>query len=321
SEAEDFAEKCNLRVKKQVQKILFERFAENAHHALPQLIASHIVGMEDIKAAVALQLFAKDPVHILLLGDPGTGKTDILRSAADLAPIATFGLGSGTTGAGLVGTYKGFEFSPGLLPQAHQGICAIDELNLLKEESRAGLYNAMEKGFVTYDKGGTHERMNAVVNILATANPKGDRFVETRRLWDVKKQIPFDPALMTRFHLVFLVNKPNTLQFEQIAKSITEKSFDDATEADTQFIKNYIAQAKKLNVRFPKDLEQDIVTFVQLLKKQERTFLVEITPRTVVGFMNMVKASARMNFRPKVEKQDIERVKLIFNRCLYTGLV
>src|SRR3989338_2859405 len=124
-EMKGFVDECNARVKREIQNILFERFAEEAHEKIPDLIAPHIIGYEEVKGALALQLFAKEPVHILLLGDPGTGKTDLIREATELAPLSTFGLGSGTTGVGLVGTYKGLEFVPGLLPQAHNGICAL----------------------------------------------------------------------------------------------------------------------------------------------------------------------------------------------------
>ena len=65
--------------------------------------------MNDVKLACAIQLFSEEKTHILLLGDPGTGKTDIIRSTSELHPKTSFGLGSGTSGAGLGVTYKGNE--------------------------------------------------------------------------------------------------------------------------------------------------------------------------------------------------------------------
>ena len=71
---------------------------------------------------------------------------------------------------------KGKEVTKGLLPQADQGIAAIDELNLLKSADMGNLYNSMEKGFVRYDKGSNHIQLESRVRVLATANPKGDKF-------------------------------------------------------------------------------------------------------------------------------------------------
>jgi DNA replicative helicase MCM subunit Mcm2 (Cdc46/Mcm family) len=135
--------------------------------------------MEYVKKAVSLQLFASEPVHILLLGDPGTGKTEILRSVEELHPISVFGLGSGTSGAGLSISMSGGKPVLGLLPKAHKGICCIDELNLMKSEDMASLYSSMEKGFITYDKGSHHIKEKAEARILATANPVGDKFKGT----------------------------------------------------------------------------------------------------------------------------------------------
>lgn len=198
----------NNEIKQKVFASKFNEFKKKAFDEIPKHIAPNITGMDAVKKAAAIQLFGVQSLHILLLGDPGTGKTDILRSAADLSPISSFGLGSGTSGAGLVITVKGNEVIKGLLPMADKGICAIDELNLMKKDDFAGMYNAMEKGFVTYDKGGNHYQFDARVKIIATANPKGDKF-EGNTTEELRKEIPFDSALLTRFHLVFFIKKPD----------------------------------------------------------------------------------------------------------------
>ena len=78
----------------------FSEFSSVALEKLSGMIAPDIVGFDAVKKAGALQLFATDRIHVLLLGDPGVGKTEILRSAAELYPISSFGLGSGTSSAG-----------------------------------------------------------------------------------------------------------------------------------------------------------------------------------------------------------------------------
>ncbi len=306
----EYVEKINTAISGKIKEKAFLEFSKNASDIIPKFIAMNIVGLEEVKRAVAIQLFAAsiEPVHILLLGDPGTGKTDILRSAAKLNPVSSLGLGSGTTGVGLTVTVKGEEVSKGLLPMADKGICAIDELNLMQEKDRGSLYNAMEKGFISYDKGGKHYKFDARVKVIATANPKGDRFVGWT-LETLKKQLPFDAALLSRFHLVFLIRKPDVEQFVEISKKILKNDRKKVLSGDEQFIKDYIQYAEKTAVEIPSELEKEIVDIIAEIKKNERRYLIEISPRLVIGFVRMARASARMRLSQKVTTEDISTVK------------
>jgi DNA replicative helicase MCM subunit Mcm2 (Cdc46/Mcm family) len=290
----------------------FTRFCGHAKDSVYRLVAPNIVGMETVKKAVALQLFATadEPLHILLLGDPGTGKTDILRSAADLSSISSLGLGSGTTGVGLTVTVKGDEVQKGLLPLADGGLCAIDELNLMEDKDRASLYNAMEKGFITYDKGGNHFRFDARIKVIATANPTGDRFTAWS-LETLKKQLPFDSALLTRFHLVFLIRKPDMKDFMQISQKIVKDEKTVKNPADYEFVKRYAARAAGQKVDIPAELEKRIVDFVAGLKRDEHRYLVEVSPRLVIGIVRLAKACARIRLSSTVDADDIKAVEEI----------
>jgi DNA replicative helicase MCM subunit Mcm2 (Cdc46/Mcm family) len=309
-------EEINSRIVMLGKEKVFAEFSTSAEEKILPLIAPNILGMEEVKRAGLIQLFAKEKVHILLLGDPATGKTDILRSIADFAPISSFGLGSGTSKAGLTVAVPGKEIIKGLLPLANNGIACIDELNLLKTADRAGLLNAMEKGFITYDKADSHLKLDANVNVFATANPEGERFVG-RTTEVLKQQIPFDPALLSRFHLLFLIRKPSTEEFLKITDNIIKGEKKSVTEKDKHFIKEYVAYALSKNVEFDKSLSSLMQGFVSDVKKDEDQFIVEISPRMVIGIMNMAKAAARMKLKDKVEKEDVIKVLKIFNFSLY----
>ncbi len=300
-------EDLDKRIRRQFFERNFREFAEKAWMAVPQFIAPNIIGLKHVKEASALQLFCKEPTHILLLGDPGTGKTDILRSAADLAVTSAFGLGSGTSGVGLAVTVKGKYVSPGLLPKADLGLACIDELNLMKKDDYAALYNAMEKGFITYDKGGHHYRFNARIRVLATGNPKGDKFT-AYDLENVKAQLPFESALLSRFHLVFLVRKATLTEFSEIAEKIISEDKVKVNLADILFLKNYIRFVLKLDAEIPQNFADKIRDFVTNLKEKEDQLPFEITPRTVIGITRLAKASARMELRNIVEGKDLDRV-------------
>jgi replicative DNA helicase Mcm len=311
----NYVEKINNTILENIKLSYFKRFSKNAHELIPKLIAMNLYGFESVKKATALQLFAKEPVHILLLGDPGTGKTEVLRSVSAMHPISSFGLGSGTSGAGLSVTVKGNEISKGLLPMADNGICAIDELNLMENKDRASLYNAMEKGFVTYDKGGKHFQFDAKVRVLATANPKGDKFsgwmIDT-----IKQQLPFESALLSRFHIISLVRKPDIDGFMKITKNIIKGTHRKVVGNDEKFIQDYVTYAEKINVKFSKSFEKEILEYIELLKKDEDKYIMEISPRMVIGFIRFAKASARMRLSNEVKIDDINYVKEIYNDVL-----
>jgi replicative DNA helicase Mcm len=308
--------KLNKQISEEVQQEIFNTFSKNASELLPRLIAPEIVGFDIVKKAVAIQLFSKERIHILLLGDPGTGKTKILNAVSALHPISAMGLGSGTSGVGLAVTLKGNEVLKGLLPMADLGLCAIDELNLMKDDSRASLYNAMESGFVSYDKGGKHHKFNARVSILATANPKGDRFKGTNPE-QLNKQLPFDPALLSRFHLTFLIRRPDVDEFKKISRSIFSRKKQKLSSETIEFIKKYVQHANQLKEpELPKRFEQEVVDFIAQIKQNEDEHLIEVSPRLVVGFIRMAKGLARSELRSKVEEKDIATVKDILEHSL-----
>lgn len=306
----------NSSIEQAVREKTYKSFADQAEEKLKKFIAPHIIGMDDVREAVLLQLFCEEKTHILLLGDPSTGKTDFLRAASELAPISSFGLGSGTSGVGLTGTFKGQELIKGLLPMADNGIACIDELNLMKPRDRGSLLNAMEKGFVSYDKGNKHLKLDARVSVLATANPKGDRFVgRTKDTW--LKQIPFDPALISRFHIVFFIRKFGTEQFKNIAKQIVNQEHLNMEINDYLFIRDYIEFSRLVEVSFNDNLKKQIVDFAAKLKKDEPEFLVEVTPRLILGIVRFTKASARMELRKTVIQSDLDKIFKLFENALY----
>jgi len=310
-----FIDSVNKKSEENHKSKLFAEMSKGINKIMERFIAPQIVGLEGAKEAAMLQLFSKETVNILLIGDPGTGKTEVLRSVEEIAPIASFGLGSGTSGVGLTVAISGKEMQKGLLPLAHNGIACIDELNLIKKDDLGSLYNAMEKGYVTYDKGGKHIRFDAKVSVLATANPRYSQFLG-KSAEQLKKELPFEAALLTRFHLVFFVRKPNLEKFMKITKKILQKD-DTTNEHDKSLMKDYVTFAKQGTAELPKELEGRILDFVAKIKKDENKFMVEVNPRMVLGIVRLCKASALMELRDKVTEADVKRVLKIFEESLY----
>lgn len=284
----------------------FHAFSKEANKKIINYIAPNILGLDLVKEAALLQLFSRERFHLLLIGDPGTGKTDILRSSAALSPISSFGLGSGTSGVGLSVSFKGKQMEKGLIPLAHKGLCCIDELNLMKKGDMAALYSAMEKGFITYNKGGNNKKILSEIKLQATANPTGDRFVG-KSLSVLKQQLPFDSALLTRFHLVFVIRKPNTRELVNIAKKIVRSTSIKLRQEDIDYIKDYVAFANKITVTFDNRFETMVTQFIENAKYNESKYIVDVGPRMVHGIMRLSQAYARMELRSKVTQIDVKK--------------
>ncbi len=309
-EVKELVEKFNDKIEQAVTVAKFGEFSVKAAEIIPNYLAYKLHGLNNVKNAITLQMFAKERVHVLLLGDPGTGKTEFLQSVEKIYPITSFGLGSGTSGAGLAVTIKGKTVKPGLLPAANKGICCIDELNLMKKDDYASLYSAMEKGFITYDKGGSHNKFDADVRLLATANPIGDKFRGNTRD-AVIRQLPFETALLSRFSLIFLIRKPDLKTFMNIAKEIVEKKQLKLNPADIEFIQKYIKHAEQLEVEFPKEFKEHVVEFSRQVKQKEDKLFFEVSPRLIHSLINLAKANARLNLRKRVEQQDLFRARAL----------
>ena len=181
-------------------------------------LAPSIFGHQLVKLALLLGLFGgrekgrgagvairADP-HILLVGDPGLGKSQMLVAASQAAPRAVLVTGNSTTSSGLTVSLtreagNEFNLEAGALVLADRGCCCIDEFDKMVTQ-HAALLEAMEQQAVSVCKAGVVCQLPARTAVLAAANPAGGHY---NRAKTVAENLKLGPALLSRFDLVFIL--------------------------------------------------------------------------------------------------------------------
>ena len=154
-------------------------------------------------------------IHILLLGDPGVAKSQILSFMGRISPRGRFTTGGGTSAAGLTAAAVRdafndgrFSLEAGALVLADMGLCAVDEFDKMTSDDRGAMHEAMEQQRININKGGVSATMPTRCAVLAAANPRDGRFKDVD--WGdpstyLHKQIDLPPPLISRFDMVWMI--------------------------------------------------------------------------------------------------------------------
>ena len=315
-------------------------------------LAPTIKGMEDEKEAIALQLFGgvekrhadgvrvRGDIHILLVGDPGTAKSQLLRYVADVAPRGIYTSGKGATAAGLTAAAVKDDFAggrwvleAGMLVLADGGIAIVDELDKMTPEDRSAMHEALEQQTVSIAKAGITATLNARCPVLAAANPKWGRF---NREKFIAEQIDLPPTLLSRFDVIYSIqDRPDQGRDRLLASQILQSHQEgEAREAmfgmsetppgagapfPADFLRKYIAYARR-TVR-PVLSNEALSTLEDFYVKtrsrgEEPNSPVPITARQLEALVRLSEAAARARLSSVVGVEDALRATHIVQRFL-----
>ncbi|MGC9079256.1 MAG: minichromosome maintenance protein MCM [Nanopusillaceae archaeon] len=290
---------------------------------IAQSIAPGLYGKQYdiIKKAIALQLVSgrsrrgasgeRKNIHILIVGDPGVGKSKLLRYVSEIAPKSKYVVGTTASKVGLTASVRkdeilkgGWVLEAGALVLTSGGIVCIDELDKLENEEMMSLHEAMEQQTITVDKANIHATLRAEASILAAANPKFGRWDKMKNIAD---QIDLPPTIINRFDLIFvLIDEPNPEQdliiVRQILKNINE---EEKPILDKDLLRKYIIYAKKIEPKWTEKATQMVEEFYIELRKRASPETIPITLRQLMAIIRLAEASAKIRLSKIVTEDDV----------------
>ncbi|MCX6742092.1 MAG: minichromosome maintenance protein MCM [Candidatus Pacearchaeota archaeon] len=303
-------------------------------------IAPSIFGHEDVKLAVALQLFGavkkkrsdgtaiRGDIHLLFVGDPGVAKSVILKFVSTIAPKGRYIVGKSATKAGITASVvrdeflRGWALEAGAMVLANKGIACIDEMEKMTEEDRSSLHEAMEQQTVTISKANVQATLRAETSVLGAANPKFGRFDPYQ---PVASQVDMAPTLLNRFDLIFILKDiPQRERDEAIAAHVLLEHRQAAARPPIEqvLLKKYIAYAKqKISPKLTEKAVEEIKNFYVELRNAPTSGdslirPIPISARQLEALIRLSEASAKIRLSLKVTKEDAKRAIQIMHLYL-----
>jgi len=309
------------------------------HNKIIDSIAPSIYGNLLIKESIALLLFGGIPKtlpdglkirgesNLLMIGDPGTAKSQILRYVASLAPRALYTSGKGTSAAGLtVAVLRDaetgeFALEAGALVLADRGVCCIDELDKMRTEDRSSIHEALEQRTVSIAKAGIVATLNARCSIIAAANPKMGRYVPSR---SATENINLPVTILSRFDVIWIVrdepeSEADKIKAEHILRLHTSGVTEKEAPISKDLLRKYISYAKiNSHPRLSEDAAKRLEEFYLEMRVAGEGVdsPIAITARQLESLIRLTESHARMALRTEASVEDADAAIRVLKESL-----
>lgn len=294
---------------------------------LVRSIAPEIYGMDDVKKILLLMLVGaptklrndgmriRGDINVLLLGDPGIAKSQLLKTVCRISKRGVYTTGKGTSGVGLTANVakdpitNEIILEGGALVLSDSGICCIDELDKMNENDRTSIHEVMEQQSVSISKAGINTTLNARCAVLGAANPVKGKY-NIRK--SVEANVGLPCALLSRFDvLVVLRDEPDLDKDLQLANYITSLHITDTENAELynyDTLRTIIEECKKIDPTIPSELSKKLIdSYVEA-----RSENLMITPRYLLSLIRLSLAHARLRMSELVRDEDVnEAIRLM----------
>jgi DNA replication licensing factor MCM5 len=235
------------------------------YEAFSRSVAPSIFGNDDIKKSIACLLLGgskkqlpdgmklRGDINVLLLGDPGTAKSQLLKFVEKVAPISVYTSGKGSSAAGLTASVirdantREFYLEGGAMVLADGGVVCIDEFDKMREEDRVAIHEAMEQQTISIAKAGITTILNSRTSVLAAANPIFGRYDDMKTPGE---NIDFQSTILSRFDMIYILkDEHNKTRDEALARFVMNVHTSLASnqvegELDLNLMRGYISYCR-----------------------------------------------------------------------------
>ncbi|XP_044159657.1 DNA replication licensing factor MCM5 [Bufo gargarizans] len=323
----------------------FRRLASkpDIYETISKSIAPSIYGSIDIKKAIACLLFGgsrkrlpdgltrRGDINLLMLGDPGTAKSQLLKFVERCSPIGVYTSGKGSSAAGLTASVmrdpvsRNFIMEGGAMVLADGGVVCIDEFDKMREDDRVAIHEAMEQQTISIAKAGITTTLNSRCSVLAAANSVYGRWDDTKG----EENIDFMPTILSRFDMIFIVKDEHNEQRDMIlAKHVMNVHLSARTqtqavegEVDLNTLKKFIAYCRtkcgpRLSVEAAEKLKNRYVLMRSGAREHEREAekrsSIPITVRQLEAVVRISESLSKMKLQPFSTETDIDEALRLF---------
>lgn len=327
----------------EVKKIRELARSPNIRERMINSIAPSIYGMSLVKEAIALAMLGgrakttvgrhrmRGDINVLVVGDPGLAKSQILKYIEQTAQRAVYASGKGASAVGLTAAvtrdeHGEFCLEGGAMVLADSGLCLIDEFDKMNDQDRTSIHEAMEQQTISISKAGIVATLQARCAVIAVANPLDGCYDPSQPF---NKNVDLSDPILSRFDVLFVLrDEADSAQDERLADHVVcshirshptptpdeanlKPKFEQTSYSepiDQELLKKYIHFARENVMPQFAEVDKEKITHFYADVRQEafRSGGAPMTVRHIDGMIRLAEANAKMELRNHVVSKDVD---------------